>query len=98
MTLKSEKLALKGSKIQRRIILKTYERPLLSTVKIEFLNELFKGRYADNSILLAPKIITLVFNMVKPFLHPVTLDKISVFRFDKNEWSAALLKEIDADP
>ena len=39
-----------------------------------------------------------MFNMVKPFLHPVTLDKISVFRFDKNEWSAALLKEIDADP
>ena len=35
--------------------------------------------------------------MVKPFLHQVTLDKISVFGFDKNEWSAALLKEIDAD-
>ncbi|EFX85378.1 hypothetical protein DAPPUDRAFT_222627 [Daphnia pulex] len=35
--------------------------------------------------------------MVKPFLHPVTLDKISVFGFDKSEWSAALLKEIDAD-
>jgi hypothetical protein len=35
--------------------------------------------------------------MVKPFLHQVTLDKISVYGFDKNEWSAALLKEIDAD-
>ncbi|XP_046460797.1 SEC14-like protein 2 [Daphnia pulex] len=45
----------------------------------------------------APKVFTFVFNMVKPFLHPVTLDKISVFGFDKSEWSAALLKEIDAD-
>ena len=35
--------------------------------------------------------------MVKPFLHQVTLDKINVFGFDKNEWSAALLKDIDAD-
>ena len=45
----------------------------------------------------APKVFNFVFNTVKPFLHPVTLDKISVFGFDKNEWSAALLKEIDAD-
>jgi len=45
----------------------------------------------------APKVFTFVFNMVKPFLHPVTLDKISVFGSDKSEWSAALLKEIDAD-
>ncbi|XP_046633859.1 SEC14-like protein 2 [Daphnia pulicaria] len=48
-------------------------------------------------IINAPKIFTLVFNMVKPFLHPVTLDKISIFGFDKSEWTAALLKEIDAD-
>jgi hypothetical protein len=34
---------------------------------------------------------------VKPFLNQVTLDKISVFGFDKNEWSEALLKEVDAD-
>ncbi|EFX85317.1 hypothetical protein DAPPUDRAFT_237865 [Daphnia pulex] len=48
-------------------------------------------------IINAPKPFTLVFSMVKPFLHQVTLDKISVYGFDKNEWSAALLKEIDAD-
>ncbi|KAK4004697.1 SEC14-like protein 2 [Daphnia magna] len=48
-------------------------------------------------IINAPKVFTFVFSMVKPFLHQVTLDKISVFGFDKNEWSAALLKEIDAD-
>ena len=35
--------------------------------------------------------------MVKPCLNPVTLEKISVLGFDRKEWSAALLKEIDAD-
>ena len=35
--------------------------------------------------------------MVKPFLPQVTLDKINVFGCDKNVWSAALLKDIDAD-
>ena len=39
----------------------------------------------------------MLFSMVKPFLHQITLEKISVFSFDKKEWSAALLKEIDAD-
>ena len=39
----------------------------------------------------------MLFSMVKPFLHQITLEKISVFGFDKKEWSAALLKEIDAD-
>ena len=47
--------------------------------------------------LLAPKPFTFVFSMVKPFLPPVTLEKINVYGFDKSEWSAALLKEIDAD-
>ncbi|KAI9561267.1 hypothetical protein GHT06_012223 [Daphnia sinensis] len=48
-------------------------------------------------IINAPKAFTFVFSMVKPFLHQVTLAKISVFGFDKNEWSSALLKEIDTD-
>ncbi|XP_059350802.1 SEC14-like protein 2 [Daphnia carinata] len=48
-------------------------------------------------IINAPKAFTFVFSMVKPFLHQSTLDKMSVFGFDKNEWSTALLKEIDAD-
>ncbi len=35
--------------------------------------------------------------MIKPFLNQVTNDKISVYGFDKAEWAAALLHEIDAD-
>jgi hypothetical protein len=38
-----------------------------------------------------------VFAMVKPFLNPVTLEKISVLGFDRKEWSAALLMEMDAN-
>ncbi|XP_046460982.1 SEC14-like protein 2 isoform X2 [Daphnia pulex] len=48
-------------------------------------------------IINAPKLFTLVFAMVKPFLNPVTLEKISVLGFDRKEWSAALLKEMDAN-
>lgn len=39
----------------------------------------------------------MVFSIVKPFLHQMTLDKINIFGFDQKEWSAALLKEIDAE-
>jgi hypothetical protein len=53
--------------------------------------------FAYNVFSLAPKVFTMLFAMVKPFLHQITLEKISVFGFDKKEWSAALLKEIDAD-
>ncbi|EFX85496.1 hypothetical protein DAPPUDRAFT_300430 [Daphnia pulex] len=48
-------------------------------------------------IINAPKLFTMVFSIVKPFLHQMTLDKINIFGFDKKEWSAALLKEIDAE-
>lgn len=30
-------------------------------------------------------------------MHQVTIDKICVYGFDKEEWTAALLKDIDAD-
>ena len=47
--------------------------------------------------LTAPKIFTFVFGMVKPLLHQMTQDKIRIFGFDKDEWKAALLEDIDAD-
>ena len=30
-------------------------------------------------------------------MHQVTIDKVCVYGFDKNEWKSALLKDIDAD-
>lgn len=35
--------------------------------------------------------------MMKPFLHQVTIDKVRVFGFNKDEWRAALSEEIDLD-
>ena len=46
-------------------------------------------------VFLVPHIFSLVFAVVKPFLNQATLDKIRVFGFDKSEWQAALLEEIE---
>ena len=45
----------------------------------------------------APKLFTVIYNMMRPFMHQVTIDKVCVYGFDKNEWKSALLKDIDAD-
>lgn len=34
---------------------------------------------------------------MKPFMHQVTIDKVRVYGFNKDEWKAALLNEIDPD-
>ena len=45
----------------------------------------------------APKIFTFAFSMVRPLLSQVTLDKIKVFGTDREQWTEALLQDIDAD-
>lgn len=45
----------------------------------------------------APKLFTIMFNMMKPFLNPATVAKVRIFGHNKEEWLAALLEEIDAD-
>lgn len=39
----------------------------------------------------------IMYNMMKPFLHQATIDKMKIFGSEKEEWTAALLEEIDAD-
>lgn len=34
---------------------------------------------------------------MKPFLHQATIDKMRIFGSDKEEWTAALQEEIEAD-
>jgi hypothetical protein len=46
---------------------------------------------------LAPKLFTVIYNIMKPFLHQNTLDKLKIFGNNKEEWTAALLEEIEAD-
>lgn len=40
---------------------------------------------------------TIIWNLIKSFVSPATLNKIKIFGTDQNEWKAALLEEIDAD-
>jgi hypothetical protein len=44
----------------------------------------------------APKIFTVAFSILQPFLHEVTINKIRVFGCDSDVWKSALLEEIDA--
>ncbi|XP_046633840.1 SEC14-like protein 2 isoform X1 [Daphnia pulicaria] len=61
----------------------------------------YESNYPENIrrifIINAPKIFTVIFNIIKPFLHQATLDKMRIFGSDKEEWAAALLEEIEAD-
>ncbi|EFX85375.1 hypothetical protein DAPPUDRAFT_314193 [Daphnia pulex] len=51
----------------------------------------------EKSIETAPKLFTVIYNMMRPFMNQVTIDKICVYGFDKDEWQSALLKDIEAD-
>ncbi|KAI9561274.1 hypothetical protein GHT06_012230 [Daphnia sinensis] len=57
--------------------------------------------YPDSSrrlfIINAPSYFSMVYALIKPFLHECDVDKIKVYGRDKNEWLPALLEEIDAD-
>ena len=70
---------------------------LLSMViafKIKCLNAM------DHSICIyctAPKIFAIIFNLMKGFLHPLTVEKVRIFSTNKDEWQAAILEEIEAD-
>ncbi|XP_045616077.2 SEC14-like protein 2 [Procambarus clarkii] len=53
--------------------------------------EFLKCAYVIN----APKVFTLAYAVIKPFLHEVTLKKIRIF--GHSGWKEALLEDIDAD-
>lgn len=45
----------------------------------------------------APKLYTVLYNVLKPVLPQATVEKVRMFGSDRKEWTAALLEEIDAD-
>ena len=49
------------------------------------------------SFVLAPKIFSIAFSIVKPFMNENTRKKISIYGQEPEVWKAALLAEIDAD-
>ncbi|XP_046633901.1 SEC14-like protein 2 [Daphnia pulicaria] len=62
---------------------------------------IYEANYPENLrrifIINAPKLFTVIYNMMRPFMNQVTIDKICVYGFDKDEWQSALLKDIEAD-
>ena len=54
----------------------------------------FKNKYV---FFAAPRTFTVVFAMIRPLLTQVTLNKLKVLGCDRDEWTAALLEDIDAD-
>lgn len=45
---------------------------------------------------LAPKIFSFAFNIIKKFLDEYTLSKINIYKQNKAKWQPALLERIDA--
>lgn len=48
-------------------------------------------------IINVPQVFTIMWSLIKPFLHQVTIDKVHIYGTNTEEWKAALLEEIDAD-
>jgi len=45
----------------------------------------------------APKLFTFLYAVIKPMIHPLTLEKFEIFGNNTDEWKAALLNDIDID-
>ena len=46
-------------------------------------------------IINAPKIFSILYSMLVPFMHERTRNKIQIFSHDPKQWKAALLADID---
>lgn len=45
----------------------------------------------------APKIFSIAFAMIKPFLHERTKSKISIYSHDKKQWAPVILAEVNPE-
>jgi hypothetical protein len=45
----------------------------------------------------APKIVSIGYAIIKPFLHERTANKVLIFNPDSEGWKEAILAEVDAD-
>nr|CAH0107616.1 unnamed protein product [Daphnia galeata] len=63
--------------------------------------KVYEANYPENLrrifIINVPKFFTVMYNFMRPFMHQVTLDKVKIFGTNKEEWTAALLEEIEAE-
>ena len=45
----------------------------------------------------APRVFTIAWNLLKPFLHERTKNKVSIYGSDSAAWKSAILQDVDAD-
>lgn len=45
----------------------------------------------------APKVFSIAYPILKPFIHERTRDKIKIFGHDSKQWKAAILAEVDPE-
>lgn len=76
----------------------TYKPALDTAIQLV---QLYEGNYPELLrrvfIINAPKIFSVLFSMLKPFMHEKTRHKIQIFSHDAKQWKAALLEDIAAD-
>ncbi len=53
--------------------------------------------FVDDHLITAPRVFSMFFGLLKPFIHETDFPKIKIFATNKDEWTAALLDEIEAD-
>ena len=49
----------------------------------------------ENNWIIAPRIFSIVWALIRPFMHENTAKKVQIFGHDKAQWKAALLENID---
>ncbi|XP_046460828.1 SEC14-like protein 2 [Daphnia pulex] len=79
----------------RQIVCKSAVDVGTEAAKVNVLNypEIVRRIFVIN----APKLFTVIYNILKPFVAQETQAKMRIFGCNKEEWKAALLEEIDAD-
>ena len=48
-------------------------------------------------VFIAPKVFSIGYPILKPFIHERTRNKIKIFGHDAKQWKAAILSEVDPE-
>ncbi|XP_046460717.1 SEC14-like protein 2 [Daphnia pulex] len=63
--------------------------------------QLYEGNYPELLrrvyVINAPKIFSVLFSMLKPFMHEKTKNKIQIYSHDAKQWKAAILEDFDPE-
>lgn len=69
-----------------------------STVTLNSINmHNSKTNHYVHFLFLAPKVFSIGYPILKPFIHERTRNKIKIFGHDAKQWKAAILAEVDPE-